>query len=69
MFKEDITNFYRNLGLKNVEAREPTSMVEAETYWKSLCGEESQHNERTEWIRRDRKKKVSHMDRMPIHIT
>ena len=29
-------------------------MAEAETYWKSLCGEEAQHNERAEWIRREK---------------
>jgi hypothetical protein len=48
MFKEDIKIFYRNLGMKNTEARESPSMTEAETYWKSLWGEEAQHNERAE---------------------
>jgi hypothetical protein len=28
MFKEDIKQFYRNLGKKNIEAREPLSMAE-----------------------------------------
>ena len=38
--------------MKNIEAREPPSMAEAETYWKSLWGgKEAQHNERAEWIR------------------
>jgi len=50
MFKEDTKIFYRNLGMKNTEAREPPSMAEAETYWKSLWGEEAQHNERAEWV-------------------
>jgi len=50
MFKEDTKKFYRNLGMKNTEAREPPSMVEAETYSKSLWGEEAQHNERAEWV-------------------
>jgi len=36
MFKEDTKKFYRNLGIKNRKAREPPSMAEAETYWKSL---------------------------------
>jgi len=36
MFKEDTRKFYRNLAIKNTEAREPPSMTEAETYWKSL---------------------------------
>ena len=31
-----IINFYRNLCMKNIEAREPPSMAEAETYRKSL---------------------------------
>jgi len=32
MFKEDTKRFYRKLGMKNIEAREPPSMAEAETY-------------------------------------
>ena len=68
MFKEDTKKFYRNLGMKNIEAREPPSMAEAETYWKSLWGE-AQHNERAEWIRREQKRKISHMDWRPIQIT
>jgi hypothetical protein len=62
MFKEDTKRFYRNLGMKNLEAREPPSMAVAENYWKSLWGEEAQHNERAEWIRREYKRKISHMD-------
>ena len=46
--KENTKKFYRNLGVKNIEAREPLSMAEAETYWKSLWGEEAQHTERAE---------------------
>ena len=60
MFKEDTKKFYRNLDMKNLEAREPPSMAEAETYWKSLWGE-AQHNERAEWIRREQKRKISLM--------
>jgi len=30
MFKEDIKQNFRNLGVKNIEAREPPSMAEAE---------------------------------------
>jgi hypothetical protein len=30
--KEDTKKFYRNLGMKNIEATEPPSMAEAETY-------------------------------------
>jgi len=69
MLKEDAKKFYRNLGMKNIEAREPSSMPEAQTYWKSLCGEDSQQNERSEWIRMEQKRKVSHIDRIPIQIT
>jgi len=54
MFKEDTKKFYRNLGMKHIEAREPPSMAEAETYWKSLWGEEAQHYERAERIRREK---------------
>ena len=68
MFKEDTKKFYRNLGMKNIEAREPLSMAEAETYWKSLWGEEAQHNERAEWIRREKKRKISLVDWRPIQI-
>jgi len=52
--------------MKNIEAREPPSMTEAETYWKSLWGEEPGHNGRAEWIRREQKRKISHMDWRPI---
>ena len=69
MFKEDTKRFYRNLGMKNIEAREPPSIAEAETYWKSLWGEEAQHNERAEWIRREQKRKVSYMGWMSIQNT
>jgi len=68
MFKVDTKRFYRNLGMKNIEAREPPTMAEAETYWKSLWGEVAQHNERVEWIRREQKRKVSYMGWMPIQI-
>ena len=40
MSKEETKKFYRNLGMKNREAREPPTLTEAETYWKSLWGEE-----------------------------
>jgi hypothetical protein len=69
MFKEDTKKFYRNLGMKNIEAREPPSMAESETYCKSLWEEEAQHNETAEWIRKEKKRKVSHMDWMPKQIT
>ena len=68
MFKEDTKKFYRNLGMKNIKAKEPPSMAEAETYWKSLWGEEAQHNKRAEWIRREQERKVSHMDWMSIRL-
>jgi hypothetical protein len=55
--------------MKNLEAREPPSIAEAETYWNSLWGEEAQHNERAEWIRKEQKRKISHMDWRPIQIT
>ena len=32
MFKEDTKKSYRNLGMKNIEAREHPSMAEADTY-------------------------------------
>jgi hypothetical protein len=48
--------------MKNLEARETPCMTEAEIYWKSLWGEEAQHNERAEWIRREQKRKINHID-------
>ena len=55
--------------MKNIEIRESSSMAETETYWKSLWGEEAQYNERAEQIRKEQKKKVSHMGLMPIQTT
>jgi len=69
MFKENTKKCYRNLGMKNIEAREPPSMAETETYWKSLWGEEAQHYETAEWIRREQERKVRHMGWMPIQTT
>jgi len=48
--------------MKNIEAREPSPMAEVETYWKSLWGEEAQHNERAEWIRWKQKMIISLTD-------
>ena len=62
MFKEDTKTFYRNLGMKNIEVREPPSKAETKTYCMSLWGEEAQHNERAEWIGREQKRKINHMD-------
>jgi hypothetical protein len=62
MFKEGTKKFYRNLSMKNIEARELPSMAETKTYWRSLWGEEAQHNERAEWIRREQKREISLMD-------
>ena len=62
MFKEDTKKLYRILGMKNIQAREPPSMTEAETYWKSLWEEEAQHNERAKWIRREEKRKIKYVD-------
>jgi len=50
MFKEDTKKFYRNVVMKIIEAREPPSMAETETYWK---------NERAEWIRRGQEGKLA----------
>jgi hypothetical protein len=66
MFKEDTKKFYRKLSMKKIEAREPPSMAEAETYWKSLWVEETEHNERAEWIRREQKRKISLKDWRPM---
>jgi len=48
MLKENTKIVYRNLGTKNIKAREPISMADVEPYWKSLWGEEAELNERTE---------------------
>jgi len=54
--------------MKIIEPREPPSMAETMTYWKSLWGEKAQHNEKAEWIRREQERKVSLMGWMPIQI-
>jgi hypothetical protein len=36
--------FYRNLGMKNTQFREPISVAEVEPYWKSFWGERSTAN-------------------------
>ena len=41
MYKEDTKKFYRNLGMKIIEAREPPSMAETENYWKVTMGRRS----------------------------
>jgi len=41
MFKEHTKKVYKNLGMKNIEARESSSMVEVNPHWKSLWGEKS----------------------------
>src|SRR5215510_9394633 len=69
MFEEDTKTFYRNLDTKNIESREPPSMAEAETYWRSLWGEKTQHNEKAERIRREKRRKISLMDWKPTQIT
>jgi hypothetical protein len=61
MFKEGTKKIYGNLSMKNIEARVPPSIAEAETYWKLLRGGEAQHNKTAEWIRREEKRKISHM--------
>jgi hypothetical protein len=67
--KKTLKQIYRNLGMKIIEARETPSMAEAETYWKSLWGEEVEHNERVEWISREQKMKISFMDWRPVQIS
>jgi hypothetical protein len=33
-------------------------MAEAQNYWKSLWGAKTQHNERAEWIRREKRREI-----------
>jgi hypothetical protein len=44
--------------VKNIETKEHPPVPEVEVYWKSLWGEEAQHNGRAEWIRREKKGKL-----------
>jgi hypothetical protein len=62
MFKEDTEIFYRNLGMKDIQSKEDPRMPKAEAYWKSLGGEEAQHNVRAEWIRREQNRKIGQKD-------
>jgi len=50
MLKEETKIFYRNLGMENRVAREPTSRGKVEPYWKLLLVEEAQLNDRTDCI-------------------
>ena len=50
MFKDNIKEFYRHLGTKNIEAKESPSMAAGEPYWKSVWGEKAKHNETAERI-------------------
>jgi hypothetical protein len=54
--------------MKNIEAREPPSMVETESYWKSLWGDKAQHNGRAEQIRREERRKIGNMGWVPVQI-
>jgi hypothetical protein len=53
--------FHRNLGTKNIQARESPSIEDIHPQWNAMRGEKAQHNERAEWIREQRRK-VSNMD-------
>jgi len=55
------TKFHRNLGTKNMQARESRSVEDLQPHWKSLWGEKAQHDERAEWIIEQRRK-VSNMN-------
>jgi hypothetical protein len=55
--------------MKNIKAGETPSMTEAETNWKLLWGEKTQHNVRAEWIRREQRRKISNMNCRHIQIT
>jgi hypothetical protein len=43
-------------------------MGEVESHWKSLWGENAQHNERAEWIRREESRKMGNIDWGPVQI-
>jgi hypothetical protein len=68
MLKEDTKNFYRNLGTKNIDEREPICVPELELYWNSLWGEEAKLNERTEMVIREEIRKMCNMDIETIQI-
>jgi hypothetical protein len=51
-----------------MKTREPLSMAEVEPYWKSLCGEEAQLNERAHLISREERSKINYMNLGPIQI-
>jgi hypothetical protein len=65
MFKEDTRTVYRNLGTKNIQARGPSSMAEVEPYLNSLWGEKYSIM-KAERIRREERRKISHMELVPI---
>jgi hypothetical protein len=58
MFKEDTKQFYRYLGVKTTAINDHPHMEEVELYWKSLWEEKVQHNEKADWIKREKKEKL-----------
>jgi hypothetical protein len=52
---------HRNLGTKNIQARQSPSMEDIQPHWKSMWREKAQHDERAEWIREQRMK-INNMD-------
>ena len=59
MFIDDTKKFCRNLGTKNIQAREPPLYGRSTAL---LWGEKALNNERAEWIRGEEKWKISNMD-------
>jgi hypothetical protein len=65
---KNLLKILQNIGMKNIEAREPSSIAEAETYL-SHFGEKkhSRINNRMDW--KGTEKKISLMDWSPIQIS
>lgn len=50
LFKENAKKFYRNLGKKTVEIKEPPNMVEVETFWSNIWEKPKFYNREAVWI-------------------
>jgi hypothetical protein len=64
MFKEDTKKRYRNLDMKNIEAREHPLCGRSRTLLEVTVG----RNSTAEWIRKEERRKISNMDCRPIKI-
>jgi len=50
-FKEDTKRFYRKLGKKSIEVKEPPEIREVEEFWSKIWEDNKSHNIEAQWIK------------------